>query len=152
MSSAKFNLCSWAYNSAELKAIASQEGTSDDSTTVNTLGLRWNPNTDKISLAAKHSILTHDDLITKREVLQDVSKIFDSLGFVSPVVIRAKMLMQTLWKSKIAWNESLNEELHAEWKIIANDLKAASELSVMRCYFQSSITQPSIHCFADMLI
>ena len=39
MSSAKFNLRSWASNSAELKAIASQEGTSDGSTTVNILGL-----------------------------------------------------------------------------------------------------------------
>ena len=96
MSSVKFNLCSWASNSAELKAIASQEVTSDDSTTVNILGLRWNLNTDKVSLSAKPSILTHDDLITKREVLQDVSKIFDLLGFVSPVVVRAKILMQTL--------------------------------------------------------
>ena len=57
--------------------------------------------------------------------------------------------MQTLWKYKIAWDEPRNEELHDELKIIANDLKAASELSVTRCYFQSSITQPSIHCFAD---
>ena len=149
MSSAKFSLRSWASNSAELKAIAFQEGTSDDSTTVNILGLHWNPNTDKISLAAKPSILTHDDLITKREVLQVVSKIFDPLGFFSPVVIRAKILMQTLWKSKIAWDEPLNKELHAEWKTIANYLKEASELSVTRCYFQSSITQPSIDCFAD---
>ena len=132
MSSAKFNLRSWASNSTELKIIAFQEGTSDDNTTVNILGLRWNPNTDKISLAAKPSILAHDDLITKREILQDVSKIFDPLGFVSPVVIQAKILMQTLWKSKIAWDEPLNEETHAKWKI-------TSELSVTRCYFQSSI-------------
>ena len=93
--------------------------------------------------------MAHDNLITKREILQDVSKIFDPLGFVSLVVIRAKILIQTLWKSKIAWDEPLNEKLHAEWKVITNDLKAASELSVTRCYFQSAITKPSIHCFAD---
>ena len=149
MSSAKFNLRSWASNCAELKIVASQEGTADDNTTVNILGLRWNPNTDEISLASKPSILPYEDLITKREVLQDISKIFDPLGFVSPVVIRAKILMQTLWKTKIAWDEPLNEELHTEWKVIANDLKAASKHSVTRCYFQSPITQPSIHCFAD---
>ena len=45
MASAKFNLHSWASNSAELKAVASQEGTSDDYTIVNILGLHWNPNT-----------------------------------------------------------------------------------------------------------
>ena len=74
---------------------------------------------------------------------------YHPLGFVSPVVIRAKILIQTLWKSKIAWDEPLNEEFHAEWKVIATGLKAASELSVKRCYYQFAITQPSIHCFAD---
>jgi len=149
MSNAKFNLRSWASNCAKLKAVASQEGTSDDNTTVNILGLRWNPNTDDILLASKPSTLAYNDLITKREVLQDISKIFDPLDFVSPVVIRAKILMQTLWKTKIAWDEPLDEELHTEWKVIANDLKAASGHSVTRRYFQSPMTQPSIHCFAD---
>jgi len=149
MSSAKFNPRSWASNCAELKTIASQEGTSDENTSVNILGLHWNPDTDEIPLASKLSILTYENLRTKREVLQDISKIFDPLGFVSPVVIRAKILMQILWKAKIAWDEPLVEELHTQWKVTAIDLKAASDHSVTRCYFQSPITQPSIHCFAD---
>ena len=131
VSNANFNLCSWASNSIKLKVLASKERTSDDNTNVNILGLFWNPNLDKISLAAKPSILAHDNLITKREILLDVSKIFDLLGFVSPVVIRAKILIQTLWKSKIAWDEPLNEELHAEWKVIA-------ELMILR-QFQNSL-------------
>ena len=57
---------------------------------------------------------------------------FDPLGVIAPVVIQAKVLMQTLWRCKIAWDKPLNEELHAEQKDIANDLKAASELSVRR--------------------
>lgn len=92
MSSTNFNLRSWSSNSAKLKAIATQENTSDDSSTVNILGLCWNMSTDKILLAAKSSTSVHDNLITKR-VLQDLSNIFDPLGFIDPVVIQAKMLM-----------------------------------------------------------
>ena len=61
MSSASFNLRSWSSNSAELKGIANQENTSDNNTSVNILGLRWNPTTDKISLATKSSILANND-------------------------------------------------------------------------------------------
>ena len=91
MASANVNLCSWSSNSVELKTIAARDNVSDDSPSVNILGLRWNPTTDELSLAAKPTILTHEYLITKREVLQDISKIFDPLGLAAPVVIRAKI-------------------------------------------------------------
>ena len=87
-----------------------QDNTADDNTLVNILGLRWNPTTDELTVAAKPSILTNNHLVTKREVLQDLSKIFDQLGFVAPVVIRAKLLMQKLWECKIAWDEPLHED------------------------------------------
>jgi len=47
----------------------------------------------------------------------------------------------------VALDDPLNEEFHAEWKVIANNLKAQN--SVRRCYFQTTITQPFAHCFAD---
>lgn len=149
MSSANFNLRSWSSNSTELMNIASQDNTSDKSKSVNVLGIRWNPTTDTISLAAKSSILANDDLITKREVLQDLSKIFDPLGFISPVVIRGKIIMQKLWQHKVTWDEPLSDELQAEWKSVATDLKRAQQFLVSRRYCDVPIMHPSIHCFAD---
>ena len=96
MSSAKFNLRCWSSNSTKLNAIATQDNVADDSSLVNVLGLRWNPTTDELTIATKPSVLAHDHLVTKREVLQDLSKVFDPLGFIAPVVIRAKLLMQQL--------------------------------------------------------
>ena len=149
MPSARFNLCSWSSNSTALKAIATQDNTVDNNMVDNVLGLRWNPTTDDLTVAAKPSFLTHDHLVTKREVLQDLSKIFDPLRFVAPVVIRAKIFMQKLWECKITWDEPLNEDHQAEWKDIATNLKETTGLSVQRCYFNKPITQPTIHCFAD---
>ena len=71
------------------------DNTAEKASLFNVLGLRWIPALDKLQLAAK-PILTSDHLVTKREVLQNLSKVFDPLGFVAPVIIRAKMLMQTL--------------------------------------------------------
>ena len=149
MSSANFNLRSWSSNSTKLKAIAAQENTADDSVPISILGLCWNPNTDKISLATKSSILTNEDLITKREILQDLSKVFDPLGFIAPIVIRGKILMQKLWQLKVTWDEPLNDNIHAEWKNAATDVKKATQFSVSRCYFNTHVSHPSIHCFVD---
>ena len=47
------------------------------------------------------------NLITKREVLQESSKIYDPIGFLGPVTVRATILMQELWRQGIAWDEPL---------------------------------------------
>ena len=135
-------------NSAALTAISQKENT-ERARTVNVLGLRWNPTSDKLHLSEKSSILAHGHLTTKQEVLQDLSKIFDPLGFFVPVVIRPKVLMQKLWQLKITWDEPLNNDLQAQWRDIATDLKATSQFSVSRRYSNVCISQPTIHCFAD---
>ena len=149
MSNAHFNLRSWSSNSARLQAITVQEKTSDDGHSINILGLRWNPTTDNIMLADKSLIVTNDVLITKREILQDLSKIFDPLGFIAPVVIRGKILIQKLWQLKVPWDEPLNDDLQTKWRDVATDLKNAKQFSVSRCYFDTHVTHPSIHCFVD---
>ena len=149
MCDARLNLRSWSSNSAELNAAAIKDNTAERALLVNVLGLHWTPTSDKLHLAAKPSILPHDNLVTKREVLQDLSKIFDPLGFVAPVVIQAKMLMQKLWQLKVTWDKPLNNDLQAQWTDIATDLKKASQLTVSRCYFDTRMTHPVIHCFAD---
>jgi len=43
MGEARLNLRNWSSNSVKLTAIASKENTMERATTVNVLGLRWNP-------------------------------------------------------------------------------------------------------------
>lgn len=38
---------------------------------------------------------------TKRTIVSDVARIFDPLGWISPTVIRANILIQDLWKKKL---------------------------------------------------
>ena len=145
MCDAQLNLHSWSSNSAELTAAAVKDNTAERALSVNVLG----PTSDKLHLATKPHILPHDHLVTKREVLQGISKIFDPLGFIAPVVIQAKLLMLKLWQLKVTWDELLNDDIQAQWRDIATNLKEATQFTVSRCYFNAYMTDPVIHCFAD---
>jgi len=123
-----------------------QDSTADDHSTVNILGLYWNLTTDLLSLVAKPLIPTCNHVVTKREVLQVASKI---LGFASPIVIHAKIFLQTLWQHKVGWDESLNDDLVKNWLDIATDLRQSSEFSIKRCYLPTHPTQQVLHCFAN---
>ena len=149
MSSGMFNLRRWSSNSSRLQANAVQDNTANVHSTVNVLGLRWDPSTNLLSLVAKPFLLTNSHLATNREVLQATSRIINPLGFISPVVVQAKIFIQTLWQHKVGWDEPLNDDLAKDWSEIANDLKQSSEFSVKRCYFPAPPTQSIIHCFAD---
>ena len=60
------------------------------------LGLQWDTQTDIQSLTCKSPIPVATTLVTKREVLRESSKVFDPLGTLSPVTIKAKVFMQKL--------------------------------------------------------
>jgi len=80
---ARLSLCSWSSNNLTLISTAIKDNTAEKMLSVNVLGLCWIPNSDMFHLAAKPSILTNDHLC---KVLQDLSKVFDPLGLVAPVL------------------------------------------------------------------
>ena len=49
-------------------------------------------------------------------MLSEIAKLFDPLGWLGPVVIRAKALMQDLWLSGIGWDDSLPLNLSERWE------------------------------------
>ena len=71
------------------------------------LGVTWCRASDELLIDLGHILAVAEDMEpTKRGVISLVSKIYDPLGLISPVVIRFKILFQELCSSKIAWVES----------------------------------------------
>lgn len=58
--------------------------------TVCLLGVIWNPATDSFSYKVKGKDYCID---TKRKLLSEISKIFDPLGWISPVIISVKIII-----------------------------------------------------------
>ena len=85
-------------------------------------------------------------------MLQISSKTYDPLGLLSPVTIRAKLLIQELWQQKLEWDELLPLTLKTKWHSIAADIQEASENTLPRCFFSEYVSPTSttyLHVFAD---
>ncbi|GFU62026.1 uncharacterized protein TNCV_717521 [Trichonephila clavipes] len=52
---------------------------------------------------------------TKRKILSLVSRVFDPIGFLAPVMIQPKILLQATWKTKEAWDDEVNDEIRKKF-------------------------------------
>ena len=73
------------------------------------LGLHWD--TKKDTLHVSTPILAAGDKPTKRKIASDVAKTFDLLGWFAPCTIMVKVLLQDLWRLKLAWNDSVPDAM-----------------------------------------
>ena len=146
MSQANFNLRSWSSNSRCLRTITARDKTGDSNPTIGLLGLRWNTTTDTLSLTPR-LLSPANTFVTKRDALQTSSQIFDPLGFVTPVSVRAKILLQEIWQTKFTWGEPLSKEITDAWLSILPDLMKLPQFTIPRTYLSTPVT-PTYHLYA----
>ncbi|XP_052742136.1 uncharacterized protein LOC128198001 [Bicyclus anynana] len=111
-----------------------------------TLGLGWYPESDQLYFPISASKFEGN---SKREILSVVSQIFDPLGLASPVIIKFKMLLQSLWLQNLSWDDSLPSTVHKNWLDISKNLNVLNNLRVPRCVLIQSFVQLEFHIFSD---
>jgi len=112
------------------------------------LGLLWCPERDVFKY--KIEITTLNDLpVTKRNILSQIASLFDPLGLVGPIVIRAKILMQKLWQLQCDWDKPVLIEVQKEWKSYVSSLNYLRELEIPRYLGTETDYEIQIHGFAD---
>lgn len=151
MAEGKFNLRSWTSNSKLLRDQAASQNAADSNKVVNLLGLKWDQTSDTLTFNQRPISPSYTHLITKREVLRESSKTFDPLGILSPVMIKAKLLLQELWQQKIEWDEPLPSDLATSWTNIAKEIENATMTMLPRCNFSPQNTDHSRATFIYLL-
>ena len=113
----------------------------------NVLGISWNPNTDNMNIVVGEKLIHEDSWrCTKYRVLSLVSSIYGPLGWVSPLTVRGKMFMQTLWKEKMGWDQTLNPDQIKVIHDILIDLRRVDEFFFPRHILHE---HTELHVFTD---
>ncbi|XP_011684943.1 PREDICTED: uncharacterized protein LOC105448195 [Wasmannia auropunctata] len=120
----------------------------DDETVSRALGLHWHVERDRFvfRIGGAHST----QIWTKRTVLSVIARLFDPLGWLSPVIITAKIFFQQLWPEKLGWDDALSKTAMKRWNKFHDELPGIEAISVPR-WFGGSLTSDSIelHGFSD---
>lgn len=109
------------------------------------LGLKWDPSTDTLSFKTHVSSIQP----TKRSVLSDIARVFDPLGFLSPMTFFTKHFMQQLWTSGVKWDDPIPTDLAAAWGRYQSELHLIDQIKIPRRITHDQSTSIQLHAFSD---
>ena len=103
-----------------------------------TLRIEWNASSDHFQVN-----------ITELPPVECIS--FNALGWFSPTIIMAKILMQMLWLERMEWDNLVPEHILEQWSKWRQELPVLSKFHILCCYYPKSVTVASIqlHGFSD---
>ncbi|XP_043475868.1 uncharacterized protein LOC122507308 [Leptopilina heterotoma] len=95
----------------------------------------------------------HDHGLAWSSPLNDEeAKMYDPVGWLSPIIISGKIIMQNLWRKQCSWDESLDNDTVATWIDYVNLLNYINELTIPRWLnLHPDNLDVQIHGFADAL-
>lgn len=81
-----------------------------------------------------------------------MSSVFDPLGFASPFILKARLIIQGLCRLKLAWDDRIPPEFEVAWKEWVDEFSGMSGVKIPRCIQpagRSHITSQQLHHFSD---
>lgn len=138
MAAGGFDLKKWASNVSEIVAHLPESDREvkvpielNANDPIKALGIDWNTATD--SFGFKSTLDPNDNKpFTKRSALSTVSKLFDPIGLIAPIIVIAKIFMKKVWATTLDWDDSLPSILRNEWVHYIEGLQHISEIKIPR--------------------
>lgn len=150
-----FRLTKWTSNSREvLAALPPAELASKDFNlelenlpVERVLGMQWDTEADNLVFRT----VMKEAPLTKRGALTIAASVYDPLGLQAPFTLRAKLLIQELWRLKVGWDDPMPEPLLGIWLRWLADLPNIAAFRLPRCYstFLHDAKRIEVHTFAD---
>ena len=126
MTKANMPLQQWNTNNLALReCIKADFPNKETPYTINILGMLWDTTEDTLFIKP---VEFPDVELTKRKLLALVSKVFDPLGLIAPLIMRGKLLVQKTRQSCLQWDEILEDALVKEWQPLQDDLREGSSI------------------------
>jgi len=158
-----FDLAKWLSNDAELMksiptqdrakaaplVIAEKDMTLSPDAIPMTLGILWNPIRDVFEYQGALELNIPIAVETMRTLSSRAAKIFDPLGFLSPFIIIAKILMQECWKLQLKWDDPLPESILTPWLEWVHEITYLHYLEIPRTLFIQNAVSITLHGFSD---
>lgn len=151
LKNAGFELTKWQSNSALVRTAlqtAEQESiflAEEDSTSI--LGLKWSPSRDTFSYTVK--MCDVKEKMTKRSVLSKIAQLYDPQGYIAPVTVVGRLIMQEIWKAKIDWDSELPVHIKEMWIEFWKDIRQLENFKIPRWLKTRRNSEIHLHGFAD---
>ena len=112
------------------------------------LGIHWNIENDTLSVR----VILQDSPLTRRGVLSTVSSVYDPLGFIAPIVMVGKLILQALTRDLADWDDPVPDNLLPQWQKWRTEIIELRHLHVDRCLKPAQfgyLTNVELHHFSD---
>jgi hypothetical protein len=112
------------------------------------LGVTWQAEEDVFTFKLNKDICSVQT-VTKRNLLKRVASLFDPLGFLSPYIIKGKILLQQFWLKRYDWDDKVNSNLTDETTEWLDGLLELNKVIIPRSLSFDEAKNPSLHVFVD---
>ena len=112
------------------------------------LGITWNPTGDSLHFA----VSLKKQPMTRRGILSTVASLYDPLGFVAPVILQGKRILQEMCRNKMGWDDVIPPDLKPRWEQWLDQLEQLEPITIPRCYHPDNFGEPvrvELHHFSD---
>ena len=96
----------------ELRETANECAILSDDYKIKALGMIWKPNLD---IKCFKTDLPAVAVLTKRSLLSATAKLCDPMGWLSPIIIVFKILLQQIWLTGVKWDELVPEPIKQQF-------------------------------------
>ena len=110
-----------------------------------TLGLHWDTERDVFHVATP--CLKPAVVPTKRQILSDIARTYNVMGWCAPAMVKAKIMVQRLWQQDLGWDQDVTGELAQEYHKWRKQLPSLTSIAIPCCYFRLDHSRVSIQLY-----
>ncbi|UYV69365.1 hypothetical protein LAZ67_6003331 [Cordylochernes scorpioides] len=119
----------------------------DGAEVVKMLSLGWDPVGDYFLYSFQEP--TQGDKITKRGMLSLVAKLYDPMGWLAPLIVIGKIMIQRLWVAGKDWDAPIDGPIKEHWKKFREQLGCLRTVRIPRWLGLMGIQDIQLHGFSD---